>query len=402
MVVPKLTSSDVGATSRAKINNAFDAIDANATAILSEAQARGQAETLLSNRVDAATAQIQAEEQSRLDADAGLSQSKADRNELAAVFARRYDLLGSDARPGDTPAAFTIVSSRAALSGNGRNFAEIPSSALVTSDSGRTVRITGPGILAQRNPTPVESSRLYRLRYVVQRRANPSDPSNDSVVLGVLWLDAGLNVLPPSDDVTIVEDMQDLIAGFGSQERHSIFSRAPSVDRQFAAPSRARYARAYVQSYGLDGVTDIDVLGIDDITRGVLLAPETADTVQQVAALTSVNAGQRLAALEASANAPNSVTFATKSDAASGTIASTVTTVALRGLAQAGDGGDGIYVKIAGSAPSGADAFINSGTTFVRVFTSAQVLGALLLSLPTDLPAASGVAWLNGGVLAVS
>lgn len=322
---------------------------------------------------------------------------------LASLLARtRIDLLSPWTRPGDASAAFTLVSTRASLAGDGRSPGDMPVGTVASGDSGLAARVTGATILSQRQATPIEPGRIYQARFVVQRRANPSDPANDAVVLGLAWLDAGFNVVPASNDVTLIETMPSLVAGYGRQERVALFSRSPSPDAAFLAPARARYARAFVQTYGADGVTDIEVAGIEDVSLATILAPATADTIARVSALESVHPGARLTALEAAANTPNSMTFPSKSDAASGTIPATVTTVALRGATQAGDGGDALYVRITGSAPAGSDSFINGGASFVRVFPSAAALGAVLRSLPTSLPATPNVAWLDGNVLVVS
>lgn len=318
------------------------------------------------------------------------------------MAARRFELLSASLRPGDAPLRYTSVSFPALLIGDPTSLVGLAPQAVAGGDSGRVVRTVGQGIIGQRDLIAIEPGRVYAARYAVQRRANPSDPANDAVVLGITWLGAGLRVLPAPNGRQVVEEIDNLLTSAGRQERVVLFSRSPVPDAQFRAPPMARYARAYVQMYGPDGVTDVEILGITDVTEATVLAPETADTVQRVAELESQDAGRRLGVLEANANAPNSITLATRSDAATAAIPATVTTVALRGRVQPGDGGDGLYVRIAGSAAPGSDSFVNQGTTFVRVFMSPDVLGALLLSLPQSDPGVPGKAFLNGSLLAVS
>lgn len=330
---------------------------------------------------------------------------------VAAMDARRLEYQKASARPGDAPLCFTRVDNLAALTGSGAALPRVSPLLIAMGDSGAEVRLTGLGILAMREPVAIEPSRIYRPRVVVQRRANPSDPSNDSVVWGMLWLDRSGAILPPSNDHTVIEDMQALTTGSGQVERQSVFSRSASPDALFQAPRLARYARAYVQNYGLDGVTAIQVLGIDDVTNATVLAPETADTVQRVNDLESVNPGPRLDAVEARLQSPNSITYATKSDARSAMIPSTVTTVELRGQAQAGDGGGALYTRASNVPPPGGESFTNvDGSIFVRVVPSADLVTswlnagfvAWMQALPTDPPTAAGVVWNNTGSPAVS
>ncbi|MDH2311422.1 hypothetical protein [Methylobacterium brachiatum] len=318
------------------------------------------------------------------------------------MAARRFELLSASLRPGDAPLRYTSVSFPALLIGDPTSLVGLAPQAVAGGDSGRVVRTVGQAVIGQRDLVAIEPGRAYAARYAVQRRANPSDPANDAVVLGITWLGAGLRVLPVPNGRQVVEEIDNLLTSAGRQERVVLFSRSPVPDAQFRAPPMVRYARAYVQMYGPDGVTDVEILGITDVTEATVLAPETADTVQRVAELESQDAGRRLGVLEANANAPNSITLATKSDAATATIPATVTTVALRGRVQPGDGGDGLYVRISGSAAPSSDCFVNQGTTFVRVFMSSDVLGALLLSLPQSDPGVPGKAFLNGSLLAVS
>lgn len=328
--------------------------------------------------------------------------AKAEAVELDAFAARRLEFQGPVDRPGDGAVNFTLVATVAALAGPGALLPDLPTSLLTISDFGGVVRLTGAAIVAMRQACPIDPRRLYRPRYVIQRRANPSDPSNDSVVCAIVWLDRFGQILPVADDFTIVRDFQSLSTGIGRQEIGSVFCQSPSQDALIRAPSRARYARAFVRNFGPDGVTDVEALGISDVTDATVLAPETADTVAKVQALESQNAGQRLDAIESQIGTPSSISFATKADAQSAIIPQTVTTVALRGRVQAGDGFDGLFVRTGGAIPAGADGFTSHGANFVRVQLSAEILGALILSLPTAPPAQRGLAWRNGGALEVS
>jgi hypothetical protein len=324
---------------------------------------------------------------------------------LTKIFITGVEMLD---RPGFSPQAFTFSVSPVSLSGLYPNLPAVPSGMVVEGDSGLAVRVIGSGRIAMRGLVAVESTHVYRPRALLQRRANPSDPSNDSVVFGITWLDQRGNDLPNVGE-TIIQDLQALTTADGQQDLQALFSRAPGPGLR-QAPSGARYARAWVRTYGPDAITEIQVLGIDDVSNATILAPETASIVSRVGALESIDAGDRLNVIEGQLSAPNSITFPSKSDAAAGMIPETVTTVELRGRTTPGDGEWALYVRQT-SAPAGSDSFTNaaSGAIFVRVLPSEalirswleKAMGPYLASLPKT-EQEPGKPFLNGGNLALS
>ncbi len=105
--------------------------------------------------------------------------------------------------------------------------------------------------------------------------------------------------------------------------------------------------------FGPDPVTDIEVLQLDDVSNASVFAPLAADALARLTALESGHLAVRVAALESAAQTPLCLTFASRGDAAAATIPAQVTTLALRGRMQAGDGRGGDYLRVATPPPAG-------------------------------------------------
>ena len=292
MALPLLTPSDVGAPAREKINTAISQTDAAA--------------------------------------------AKAD----AAV----RSAPPSSHRPGDGIRAFTFVSSLAQLGGEADALAPLGSSLIAFAAGGGVVRLVGQGILAAREAEPLEPGRIREVRAAFRRRANASDPSNDTIRTGVLWLDQAKSPLP-GPAFSVVTDLDSLTTASGRQEVKAYIAASAGEGITIVAPAGAAYFRRFVFNFGFDGVTDVETLAGTDVT-GLSIPPVvTTDALNRIAAQESVNAGSRLAALESALQNPNSVTFATRTDAAAAQVPTTVTSIVTRGRAQAGDGGGADYLR---------------------------------------------------------
>ena len=321
------------------------------------------------------------------------------------LTAHRYDYVRGTGRPGDAPDRYTLAVGFPALGGAGAAFPPLPDRLLAFGDAGSVVRLRGSGIIATRQAFPVEPGRAYAARFAYQRRANPSDPSNDSVRCLLVWLDQTGN---PLSTPTVVNDDQALITASGRQEVGVSFARSAGAGL-LVAPAAACYVRLAIQCFGPDGLTDIEVIDRIDTTEATLLDPVSASVASRVGALESQNPGQRLTAIEAQLGTPNSIAFPTKSDAQSGTIPGTVTTVVLLGRVSAGDGYEGRFKRVSGSAPAGSDSFTNAGQTWVRIAPAGEIalLGVQaaaqsLMAMGDSQPTASGTLYLNGQNLAIN
>ncbi len=421
-MVDRLTSLDAGAATRDKINAAFAAIEAVQAALLSKAD-RGVLIDLQSTLASATRdlrASISAAQVAAADARAAVTgkasagglTALADALDSAITTLRQADTAlaaaapPSIARPADGLEAFTLVSSLSALAGEAAALAPVPASAVALNDSGAVVRVRGSAILAAREAEPVESGRIRLVRATVSRLTKPSDPSGDTVRIGVQFLDAAKNLL----GFGVVSDLSTAMLSAGRQARAGYISAGALVGATITAPPGAVYFRRLVQTFGGDSVTDIEILAGEDVTGQTVPPAASADLTADVAALKSQNAGSRLAALEGQVSAPNSITFATRGDAASGAIPSTVTTVETRGRDTPGDGAGGLYRRVS-SLPGGADGFTNTGGSIWQRQAPSQavfnaeappLLAGLAGALPTSDPGTTGLPFYDAGSLSFS
>ena len=189
----------------------------------------------------------------------------------------------------------------------------------------------------------------------------------------------------------------------------ALVSRTQTPDGPIAAPAAARFFLPVVQFFGIDHVTDVEVLASDDATLAYLLPTASADLAAQVAAHVSADLDARLQLVEQSVGAPGTVTFKTKGDARYGAIPASVQVVTLLGRQYAGDGGGGRYVRTAAQVPDGADSFTSHGAVFLRETVAPDVVAGLLESgfeawiagLPTE-PQGSGRRWADHGTPTVA
>jgi hypothetical protein len=328
----------------------------------------------------------------------------------ATIDARRYEFAANLGRPGEVPAAFGFVDRVARCAGKRTALAPVPSEMVAYADHGAVVRVTGSGVLAMRRVEPVEFGRVKRLNAVVQRRTNVADPSGDAVVVALGWLDQGLNLMSGAAGITVVKRFDDLTTGAGRQSVEVPFARGPVPNlAAIQAPAAARFAVGLVLFYGPDGVTDVEVLGTEDVSAATVLDPISADVAAAVAAQQSLDLGPRMDAAEAALNAPNSVTYDTRGAAVAAKIPATVTTVSLRGRDSAGDGFDGLYRRLAGALAAGEDGFVSHGVSFRRVSQAQKAFEdsflrsyvAMLAGLPKSPPPEGGP-WDSDGSLIIA
>ncbi|MBY0255158.1 MAG: hypothetical protein K2X54_27860 [Methylobacterium organophilum] len=239
--------------------------------------------------------------------------------------------------------------------------------------AGGVVRLVGQGILAAREAEPIEPGRIREVRADFRRRANSSDPSNDTVRTALLWVDQAKNPLP-GPAISIVADLDALTTASGRQSVVAYVSASAGEGVTIVAPPGAVYFRRFVYNFGLDGITDVETLASVDVTGQVIPPAVTTDFLNRLAAQESQNAGARLNAVEAAVQNPNSVTYPTLSDAQAASPPTTVTTIILRGRDAAGDGLGRTYKRVA-SIASGAVGFTSAnGAKWQRVEGSAGAL----------------------------
>ncbi|WP_070998807.1 hypothetical protein [Methylobacterium sp. C1] len=404
-----------------------DLRDSLGDALRAETQARTAADAAeQKGRVEAITAQakaltdavanLEAQISTKASTDdltaAGAAQAKALADAVAAIrvvtdgisatiAAQRLDFVAYPGRPGDAPVRYTFVTAAAALAGSRAALPLIPPAMLAGTENGPVVRVDGAGIVAGRAACPLEDGRLYRARYVVQRRANPADPSGDAVVCGLVFLDQSLRVL---GSVMAVKAYPALTTAFGRQECEALVSRSAGLGEAFVAPPRARFMVPVVATFGPDALTDVEVLNLEDVTGSFVLAPPPDGLEARLTALV-VGLAARVQALESEAGNPSKRTFESRGDAAAATIPESVQVVELLGRRFAGDGGGGLFARVGGDPAPGAETFTSNGAVFQRVRALPDVAAATLDAgfptfvgaLPSEPPPTSGTAWNNAG-----
>lgn len=320
--------------------------------------------------------------------------NKADISNLDAlgrtVLFQRDALIPAHERPGETPVLFAQVAGPRALGGIAPLAAVLPAALSALGDNGAVCRVTGATTVSLRGAQPIEAVRAYRARWIMQRRQNPSDPAGDALQVGLSCLDQSGVII----GTIIVVQVDALRSSEGRRSYECVLARMEGDRVTHVVPPRTRYVRPFFRHFG-DGLTDLEVLAIGDVTDAVLQPPVSADVIGRLATIESLDLGDRTTALEAAVSGPHSLTLQSKTEAASTPIPESVTTVRLLGQRQPGDGGDGLYVR-AGSA-GGADVFVSGGVTWTRVFLADEILTATLAGwfsrLPTSPPARSGAPW---------
>ena len=367
MALDRLTPADAGAAARDKINAAIvkaGKVDSKADQRAVDELSALAAKLASQSSVNAVNRRVDFKaEQAELDLISSQMVSKADVADLApiedtstaalaAALAAQAAAPPSPVRPGDGTHAFTFATSLAALGGEADALPPLGRDLIAFAAAGGVVRIKGLGIVAAREANPIEPGRITEVRAAFRRRANPSDPRNDTVRTGLLWLDQVKTPLA-GPAFSVVSDLDTLLISSGRQEVRAYVAASAGDGVTIIAPPGAAYFRRFVYNYGLDGTTDIEALASTDVTGLIIPPAVTTDFQNRLAAQESHNAGPRLDALEAVALAPNSLAFATRSDAQAAIIPASVTTLLLRGEVDAGDGGGGLYGRAAGPAEPG-------------------------------------------------
>lgn len=246
-------------------------------------------------------------------------------------------------RPAHEPEYFT--SARNGTNPNGldapADMADVTGEVVSTED-GQVRRYIGAAMCVVRYPFDLTGDRVHSVRAAVRRHANPSDPVGDTVRVGVAWYDRDYSYMSS----TVLQDTTLTTASglFVVTETVS----AAGVGGQVEALSGAVYCRPFVQMYGADGVTDVVLIDATDITDAETYAPDLTDTNNRVSALEGLNAGSRLTTLESAVDAPDRVTVPTLSDAKALEPAPNVDLILTLGHTTAGDGGHGVYQRVAG------------------------------------------------------
>lgn len=160
-------------------------------------------------------------------------------------------------RPGDSVELFTLTSGTA-----------------TDSVDGAVIRATGVTRIEAAMPTPVEPSKPYRFQVAYRRFTDSNDPANDGIVAGVRWLNGFKNEVGSSN---IVSD-NTLLVSSGRRTGQAIVGQPGTSGVTVFAPTGARYAVPFFQTYGGAHQTDVEVCSIDEAQQ-TLIPPIPASSV---------------------------------------------------------------------------------------------------------------------------
>lgn len=241
-------------------------------------------------------------------------------------------------RPGDAPFDFT----KELLEGEQLG-TPISDGELHYADNGKVVRLHGAQTLATRHLFPLEPSRRYLAQFVIQRRVNSTDPASDAVQLALAWHGQNKERLGGEFAEVVVRNLVDVTTGSGRRTVKAIVSRSAGANVQIYAPANARYVRPFVKTFGTSVQTDVEIISWIDITDAQVLTADIADLEDRLTAQESINAGDRLEAVEGAVNNPKMLTLLNRGTLQATDVAVGIEAVTLISGVTDGDGLGGVY-----------------------------------------------------------
>lgn len=326
MAIAPITVGDTAAIS--KINAAI--VEANKVAGKAEQSTVANLQSQVEQRATKAELAAVANLQSEIGQRATKAELAAEVETLAAADAvldskvaqNRYHLArqfsaGNWSRPGEAGLFWTHQ-----IEGNPDAIVPIADQLIAIDSEGSVVRLSGATTLGPTRAYRVEPGRMYRVRFVIRRRENPADPANHTVRLALRWLARGKGALTTA--MSLVEDIDDFVTASGRTEVTAVVARAAGEGVDITAPSGAVYFRPYVQTYGDDGVTDIEVVDVSDVTDAVLVPVDVGQFEDRIETLESADADNRLNEIEGTLGGAQLRDYLTRAAVESATISETV------------------------------------------------------------------------------
>ncbi|MDF1801732.1 SGNH/GDSL hydrolase family protein [Thalassovita sp.] len=175
------------------------------------------------------------------------------------------------ARPGEDPAQFSAI-----LTGDpAARPVIVEGLSVVDDDLGAVWSLPGAASIAPRRAYALELGRIYRLRVVVKRLEDSSDPNNDAVE--IRW--QNLNKTKGAVSNIALHTYSDLLVATGAVEFTALISRDVG-GADYVPPATARFGVPEVRTYGADGKVGIAAMSWEDVTDQQKLATETASAQQ--------------------------------------------------------------------------------------------------------------------------
>lgn len=383
-----LIVSSVSAEAQRRIDAVAEALRQALAAVTSEAGARAEAATSL-------TQGLAAEGRDRFAADVAEAAARiaGDEASLDAVDALRRDVIAGVVarmrvgRPGDNPLSYTL----AVPVGGASDLPPLPSRYVTDSDLGAVARFSEPFTLSTRDAFPVDPTRVVRVRVGVRRFADSPDPSNEGVVVRILWLDQSKTQLAAANRYSRIAQLTNLRVSDGLVTIDTAVVADNPALGQIVPPYGARYGILQVQGFGETHTTDVAVLEVDDISAAQLLDPISAGVQAQVASLLAQGLSGRLANVEAATASPLTVTFKTINDARAATIDPAMQAVNLLGIASPADGRGRLFKRFPGGiAPTAGTWFQSVDGAYWKA--TASWIGTDDIDAPSAGPAIHAVA----------
>lgn len=198
-------------------------------------------------------------------------------NAITAALATKTDLataVQTQNRPGDVVSRFTDdLTGTAAAAGNSAG-------AATNNTFGAALRVTGAAVVGTRERIAVEADRRYRVRWAIRRQTNPTDPAGDTVRRAIQWL-----TNTKADNGQLTDPTLDIVltTAMSRQVLSIIIGADDAVEGvDFEWPTGTRYMVPFVETFGSDGVTDIELIEWMDITDLEVISGDAAAVTAEV------------------------------------------------------------------------------------------------------------------------
>jgi len=183
------------------------------------------------------------------------------------------------------------------VSGRPENRASLDSSYFVINADGAAIRVTGNATIAPRTAYRIRAGHVLDVEWAVRRSTNPADPLGDSVSLMIAWLNNSYAVIGTT---TLVEAINLTVAN-GRVARTKKLAAASGLGADIVGPAGTIYAVPYYQTFGPDGVTDLDWPLVVDQTSLLDLSAEISDQLADLGDISAAIAAAEDAADRAEA-----------------------------------------------------------------------------------------------------
>lgn len=211
-----------------------------------------------------------------LKADSSALAAKADATATQTALDAKADIF-RQGRPGDSISKYTATKTGTSAAG-----ADPDGATVSTTNYGYIRRLTGAGVVAMRERPAVAADQAFTVRWAILRTTDPTDPIGDAVRFGIEWLDKDYASVGTLTDDTL--DNNALIASGRISTAITIGADAGDEGVDFAWPATAVYFVPFVETFGSDGVTDVEIVDWSAPDSAVVGTP-VALTSTQIAAI---------------------------------------------------------------------------------------------------------------------